>query len=229
MIKSGASERTLSSSAVANMSTDKNVRNPCCSLLFTMVCVASTFLLGTLYFHFEEASTSVSDITYFWQTEPIVSIYVPYGFQEGICGTGYEPVSFDYIAIQSLSSGPCGCAQNRMSYNSTNSECPVDWEESDACMSLSPMPGVTTTSWRQSTICVKRGGSPAATYKDQNYWSRLHPDSNGHCPAEYKKCGQGDSQETGAICFPVSSPCPITNMVVLPSSCRPKLGICRSV
>lgn len=120
-------ERTLSSSAVANMSTGKNVRNPCCSFLFTMVCVASTFLLGTVYFHFEEASTSVSGITYFWQTEPIVSINVPYEYQEGICGTGYEPVSFDYIAIQSLSPGPCGCAQNRMSYYSEALELIIDY------------------------------------------------------------------------------------------------------
>eukprot|EP01032_Pedospumella_encystans_P010326 gene10326-12078_t len=114
-------------------------------------------------------STSVSEITYFWQTEPIVSVYVPNVYQGGVCSTGYEAVSFDDWAIQSLSSGPCGCAHNTKSYLSTSTECSAELEESDVCMSLSPMPALLLSSWLVwlvPMLCCKKD---AGLYCEGNY------------------------------------------------------------
>eukprot|EP01032_Pedospumella_encystans_P008101 gene8101-9650_t len=87
-------------------------------------------------------------------------------------------------------------------------------------MSLNSLPQVDTLAWRGSVICVKRDGQPAAS-NHHTYNARPQVDGKGRCPDGYKKCGEGQNQQYGAICFSHEAKCPITNLLILPSSETP--------
>eukprot|EP01032_Pedospumella_encystans_P009621 gene9621-11314_t len=172
---------------------------------------AALYLLVDMYRTVHEEYAPIPKITQTWETQPIVSVYVLDAEKAGFCKSGYERFSFsNEFAITSVTEGPCGCALNSLSYHSTNEMCPTNVEKSDYCMSLRALPEVPSVTYRTSGICIKRGGNPAATYHKSKYHSRPYPDYFGACPAGHKACG--------AICFPVSEQCPITDMIILPAT-----------
>ena len=68
----------------------------------------------------------------------------------------------------------------------TNSKCPDNLKESDACMSLSALTKIQSVTYRNSGICIKRGGISATTYQNAWYVGRPHFSDLGACPAATK-------------------------------------------
>ncbi len=176
----------------------------------------ATALLVYVYTGMQKISPRVRDITHLWETKPIVSVYVPAQYQEIQCAQGYQPVSISNN-ISAIGVGPCGCAHNAVGFLSSNHSCAYKEENSNICTSLSTLPQLTSLAWRESTICIKRAGKVAASFQ-LNYKGRHHPNREGYCPSGYRKCGVGLNQQEGAVCFPTSVECPITNMLMLPSA-----------
>ena len=172
--------------------------------------VAALYLLVDMYRTVHEQYAPIPKITQTWETQPIVSVYVPDAEKAWFCKSDYERLSFrDEFAISFVTEGPCGCAMNSLSYYSTNAMCPTNVEKSDSCKSLRALPEVASETYRSSNICIKRGGEPAAIYHKSKYHARPSPDYFGACPAGHKTCG--------TICFPVTEQCPITDLIVLPA------------
>ena len=165
-------------------------------------------------------SNHVQDITRLWKDQPIVSMYVSSGNQEGACSFGFDALPLDNAALPGISATSCGCTENPYGYSSSIAPCFGQGEHSGYCMPLEALQPAESLRWRGSTLCVKRGGRPAATYKDL-YAGRPHPNKHGHCPHGYRKCGEGKNQDEGAICFPDDIECPITNIMILPKSSFP--------
>ena len=164
-------------------------------------------------------NTSFDYTTYTWKTDPIVSIYIPSDYQGNICSDEYEPISVAG-SLRSILEGPCGCVGNDLGFQSGNASCSLASRKSNMCMTLKYQPKVTSATWRNSIICIKRGGQAAAT-NHEKYDPRPHPNKNGFCPVGFKKCGEGFNQQEGAICFPFAEECPITNLLVLPANEAP--------
>eukprot|EP01032_Pedospumella_encystans_P009620 gene9620-11313_t len=152
-----------------------------CSHSWTLVCI-SIAISYVLHNTVNQDYSPIPKLTQTWSTKPIVSVYVPNAEQAGFCNSDYEYMSIrnDFV-ISSVSEGPCGCAQNSLSFHSTNAKCPVDLESSDSCMSLSALSPIPSTTYRGSGICIKRGGVPAATVKNDKYHSRPHKDHYDAC------------------------------------------------
>ena len=165
-------------------------------------------------------STHIQDITRLWKDQPIVSIYASSSDNGLACSAGFEALSLDQVALPSVSQASCGCTKNVYGYSSSVAPCFAQGEHSGYCMSLNALDPPKSFHWRGSTLCIKRAGRPAATYKG-HYAGRSHPDKHGKCPNHYKKCGDGRNQDEGAICFPTDSECPITNIMILPVSDSP--------
>lgn len=93
-------------------------------------------------------------------------------------------------------------------------------ENSNLCDLLSAYRELKNTGWRGSIVCIKHDGQPAAEYdKYWRYSSRPSPNRNGNCQETHRLCGS--PQDKDAICFPIESECPITNIMVAPHSNPP--------
>jgi len=169
-----------------------------------------------------DVNTNFEYVTHTWKTDPIVSVYIPTSSQGNTCNPNYEAVSVSG-SLKAVSEGPCGCVENDLGFHSGNASCSVASRKSNMCMTLKSQPQVASSTWRNSIICIQRGGQAAAT-NHENYDPRPHPNKKGVCPANYKKCGEGFNQQEGAVCFPIEVDCPITNLLVLPSNVAPPLN-----
>ena len=165
-------------------------------------------------------SNHVQDITRLWKDQPIVSMYVSSSNQEDACSFGFDALPLENAALPGISATSCGCTENPYGYLSSIAPCFGRGEHSGYCMSLEALQPTDSLRWRGSTLCIKRAGRPAATYKG-HYSGRPHPNKHGKCPHGYRKCGEGKNQDEGAVCFPDNAECPITNIMVLPKSSSP--------
>lgn len=119
----------------------------------------AVFVLMTLSWLFETGSKHPVPPPKIYQAAlPIVSIYVPKTNRSTSCDPGYESVSFsDGDSFNTVSDGRFGCP-------------------------LTPLSAVPSIHWRQSRICIKRGGIPVS-----------EPDASSdfqtavQCPTGYKK------------------------------------------
>lgn len=143
--------------------------NPCVMKFrfFTVTCL--TITVGLLTYWAYDGSSNIPpfdtrDIKHLWDTNPIVSVYVPNTFHGKNCAVGYAALPMAYNALAAVSKGACGCAKNDLGFQSTSSSCYAASEASDVCMSLSPLTAFASTTWQESTICVKRGGQAATTF-----------------------------------------------------------------
>ncbi len=165
-------------------------------------------------------SNHVQDITRLWKNQPIVSMYVSSSYQEDVCSIGFDALPLGNAALPGITAASCGCTQNPYGYSSSVAPCFARGEHSGYCMPLEALQPAESLRWRGSTLCVKRAGRPAATYKG-HYAGRPHPHKHGNCPKNYRKCGEGKNQDEGAICFPEDAECPITNILVLQGATFP--------
>ena len=196
-----------SNSSMVALSTLSNVR----WVFFYCFLLAIPVLLILSIVSYTKLSTNVDDVSETWKTKPIVSVYV---LDNGYCVNGYEAIPMRNV-ITMVKEGPCGCVLNDFGLQSSNTSCGSRSGSLNVCMSLNQLPELATQRWRESIICVKRDGPPAATYR-KSYKPRVHPNKNGFCPSWYKKCGEGKNQEEAAVCFSYLIQCPITNLLVIP-------------
>ena len=133
------------------------------------------------------------EVSELWRYDPIVSLYVPPSYPNHRCKHDFETVQINLPLVASDAS----------------------------------FPTVDSKSYRLSTVCIKRGGKAAMSFKENlQGWKVLQarqlPDKRGRCHDGFKKCGDGFNEEEAAICFPFDFECPITNVLVLPSSQEPQ-------
>lgn len=185
----------------------------------TIICLALSL---SAYTKLQEISSDVYDITENWETQPVISVYVPMSVDEP-CPDGYSVISLEKSDFPGITKGSCGCTPNVEGYVSTAANCSDSAEPTNYCMSMPPQGEVRSSKWRNSNICYQRGGESAASWAT-GYIRRPYPDGEGRCPDGYRKCGVGASYEDGAICFPVDSQCPITGMLVTPHDEPPPLS-----
>lgn len=149
--------------AIANMLKLQWVRRK----IFCMVLIAVTIGFVWKYtlteFMARHPRSSSPGVTRLWYKQPILSVYIPSRYQGNYCASGYEAVMMNNT-VSSISSGPCGCAQNTRQHRSTNASC--SHSKAGTCVMMPGLPAIESTSWRQSTICVKRGGEAAAAIKN---------------------------------------------------------------
>ena len=177
--------------------------------IFDLLVATAAVLLLTSYIWTFFVTAHTADIFHLWETNPIVSIYIPSSYEGNYCAEGFQPAAIK-SDINSVGKGPCACVENDLGLKSSNNSCAYAEETSEKCMSLPEFAPHASDVWRESTICIKRAGHSAL--------HRPRPDANGKCPTGFRKCGKGLTQGEGAICFPSFTGCPITNMMMLPSA-----------
>ncbi len=180
-----------------------------------LIVISVGFALKYLLTYYMAILHQSPGVTRLWYQEPILSVYIQAHNQGNYCAHGYEAVKMNNN-ISSISSGPCGCAQNTFEFQSTNATCSQN--KASACTTITSLHALESASWRRSTICVKRGGEAAATVRNAwwfhshyQHWyiSRPQPNEFGFCPVGYNNCGK-------SVCFPSYLECPITNLMILP-------------
>lgn len=177
--------------------------------VFDLLVATAAVLLLISYIWTFFVTAHTADIFHLWETNPIVSIYIPSCYEGNYCAEGFQSVAIK-SEINSVGNGPCACVENNLGLLSSNDSCTLAEKTLDKCMSLPAFTPHERDVWRESTLCIKRAGHSAI--------KRPHPDDNGKCPAGFRKCGDGLRQLEGAICFPSSTECPIVNMMMLPSA-----------
>lgn len=189
--------------------------------VFTIVMTLVTIILAAIaYAELKEISGDVIDVINNWKLVPFVEVYVA---EEGVeCSSEFEEVSYKYGRFEGLSRGHCGCVVNPMNeFVSTYTNCSDEATASGYCMTSNSRGTVDASTWRHQRVCFKRSGQAAATWGD-GYVRRPYVDSDGNCPSEYKKCGDGiDYENDKAICYPEGDTCPITSITVEPQGSTP--------
>ena len=163
-------------------------------------------LISYVWIFFITAHTA--DIFHLLETSPIVSIYITSSYEGNYRKEGFQPATIK-SDINSAGKRPCACVENNLGQRSSNNSCAYAEEISEnACPFLSLH--------RIQVMCGVKAPF-ASSVAGRSVRNRPHPDANRKCPAGFRKRGKSLTQQE-VICFPFSTECPITNVMMLLSA-----------
>lgn len=188
-------------------------------VFFFALAIASIVTAVEAFRLLKMAYGDVNSILDNWKTVPITD-YEVIGYNES-CSAGFSLLNMqpDYPGSKP---GGCACTQGATYQNesvySSYSSC-EDNQKQPNCYQDPSLPPVSLTSYHGSKLCVKREGEPLVSW-EHGYEARPNPKrvvSGGQtvsyrCPTGYQVCGEGTLDANRSICFPTTSPCPLTSL-----------------